>query len=560
MKAVEIVIGSILLTSGLAGPLTGAGDAGLFAGDVVGEAMFSEAEYEGGAWVETSEGALRMLGPVNASASAEQATVSVHRYRYVSQGVSVAGYSTHPGVKTESELSTATYTNVTVAVDGRSDGLVHVWPNDTGHEAWLQVALSPQDEAHVRASPATERVYAPDTAYSYQPNAPVVAFGHGQSHHGDVTLSEGVFDRFHASGGITIIVENALLAVEHAGGRETIDTDTQRPWTYNEDSIEETLEEGVVQEEVYASVTFPNGTFRTGFDERTQAAFLTNEPSVTVNGTVTFEAGRGELHAKEDRTLGNDTVQIAGNTTLALAALGSDDSFPVTAWSKPGATLEEPTIQAEFQGDADEVQVNGRSVEVPASPTVPDEVTLVSQLLGAFLLVWTLVKKVGPFAVALFNGNPLENRKRRRIFDLVKAQGMAYLREVERETGYPAATTAHHLSVLEKTGLLASIEHSRYRVFFIPSADFCRDEMERLAALADPTRRKLSQVIVEEGATTQTELAEQLGVHRSTVSRHLATLEEEGLVEHHGERDRRYEPRLLLRQWLERAFPDSGTG
>ena len=51
-----------------------------------------------------------------------------------------------------------------------------------------------------------------------------------------------------------------------------------------------------------------------------------------------------------------------------------------------------------------------------------------------------------------------------------------------------------------------------------------------LGALGDPTRRALLQAVAEQGPLTPTELAGPAGISRQAVSKHLAVLEQAGLV------------------------------
>jgi DNA-binding transcriptional ArsR family regulator len=51
-----------------------------------------------------------------------------------------------------------------------------------------------------------------------------------------------------------------------------------------------------------------------------------------------------------------------------------------------------------------------------------------------------------------------------------------------------------------------------------------------LAALADPTRRQLLDLLAEQGEVTATKLAERLPVSRQAVVKHLAVLDAAGLV------------------------------
>lgn len=61
------------------------------------------------------------------------------------------------------------------------------------------------------------------------------------------------------------------------------------------------------------------------------------------------------------------------------------------------------------------------------------------------------------------------------------------------------------------------------------------------AALADPRRREIIEMLVKEGAKTQTQLAEILPITRQGVSKHLGILGEAGLVTiHQRGRDKYY--------------------
>jgi DNA-binding transcriptional ArsR family regulator len=61
------------------------------------------------------------------------------------------------------------------------------------------------------------------------------------------------------------------------------------------------------------------------------------------------------------------------------------------------------------------------------------------------------------------------------------------------------------------------------------------------SALSDPTRREVIRRLSQEGPTTLGELAAELPVTRQAVSKHLAVLEEAGLVDASGDtRRRRY--------------------
>lgn len=62
------------------------------------------------------------------------------------------------------------------------------------------------------------------------------------------------------------------------------------------------------------------------------------------------------------------------------------------------------------------------------------------------------------------------------------------------------------------------------------------------AALADPTRREVMELLAR-GTTTATEIAAELPVSRQAVAKHLAVLQDAGLVEaQRAGRERRFSP------------------
>ncbi|MER7752135.1 metalloregulator ArsR/SmtB family transcription factor [Kitasatospora sp. NPDC097643] len=64
-----------------------------------------------------------------------------------------------------------------------------------------------------------------------------------------------------------------------------------------------------------------------------------------------------------------------------------------------------------------------------------------------------------------------------------------------------------------------------------------------LAALADPTRRRILDALASRGAATATTLAAELPITRQAVVKHLAVLDQAGLVTAHRiGREVRYEP------------------
>jgi DNA-binding transcriptional ArsR family regulator len=80
-------------------------------------------------------------------------------------------------------------------------------------------------------------------------------------------------------------------------------------------------------------------------------------------------------------------------------------------------------------------------------------------------------------------------------------------------------------------------------------------------ALADPTRRAVLRTLSESGPTTLSDLSRRLPISRQAVTKHLALLQDAGLVVGHGEvRGRRYEltpgPLVEAMGWIAGGWDD----
>jgi DNA-binding transcriptional ArsR family regulator len=64
------------------------------------------------------------------------------------------------------------------------------------------------------------------------------------------------------------------------------------------------------------------------------------------------------------------------------------------------------------------------------------------------------------------------------------------------------------------------------------------------AALADPTRRRMVQALLQDGSTSVPALTETLPITRQAIAKHIATLDHAGLIERSAERGREVRYRL----------------
>ncbi|WP_252700919.1 metalloregulator ArsR/SmtB family transcription factor [Natronosalvus vescus] len=124
------------------------------------------------------------------------------------------------------------------------------------------------------------------------------------------------------------------------------------------------------------------------------------------------------------------------------------------------------------------------------------------------------------------DSDPLENDRRKEIFDAVTAEPGLYLSEVSDHSDVPLSTVRHHVRILEEENIVTSIKVDGKRRYFPIDAD----DVELHAALAEPTRRRLLEELATLGQAPNGQLADALDRDPSTISHHLSKLEESGLV------------------------------
>lgn len=543
MRGVEVLVGGLLVAGGLFGPVAQTDPAGLPPGEVEGTAELKEVAFAGNTTVEAEDAALWTQGAVQATVETPQLSLTVYEYRKVGGWVAAGGYKVEAGYKTENETQRHAFQNATARIEGDGTGLLYARHNESLRASTFLLSLSQTPPTDLVVSPKSEEMEADDGTYDMLVPSPVIGFGHGESVWRDVDLTNVSFEELRATGGLDVVLENASVTVHHADGTDRYEI------TPGSDDGRIPSEPG--KPVTFAALTIQRGSLSVAFDG-TQSTMLTNEPRLSVNGTVKLDAREGQVRAEEEtETLRDDTLRVQGNTSLNLEAIGEEDgeSRPVS-FSLPNQTLGDPTLQGAFRSEADNVTLNGEPVEVSGDPVVRDEVSIIGQIVGALLLIWTVAKKVVPFTAALLSENPLDHPRREEIHDVLERQGVAHMRGIKRLTGIPLGSLSHHLRVLEEAGIVKSVEYSNYRAFFPSSRGLSEVTMERVAPLAHEVRREIGKVLLGRGCETQEAVAERVNRSQGTVSRHIRRLVDAGLVELTDEGNQRYTPTPLLREWL----------
>lgn len=118
---------------------------------------------------------------------------------------------------------------------------------------------------------------------------------------------------------------------------------------------------------------------------------------------------------------------------------------------------------------------------------------------------------------------------RKRIYEYVEAHSGSHLREIGRKCELPLGTALYHLDRLEAEGLLTVRRDGRYKRYF-PSQGLGRREKDLLSAFRHAVPRRVAAALLAQPAQTQRELCVAVGVSRSTLSFHVNSLIERGIL------------------------------
>lgn len=259
-------------------------------------------------------------------------------------------------------------------------------------------------------------------------------------------------------------------------------------------------------------------------------AIMTNEgPPSTARGCIVDVFGRKRL----DFTASFDAGQRreipldlpAGSYTFRMEAAGGYAAGTIgTGWCMSGVD------KVETRFDAERLMVGASSSGTCASSGF---------LIGGL----GLVASGGAFAIGKFPGlgafilysrlvkpRLLDHTVRDRLHDLVSREPGIHSRELGRALGVADGQVAHHLGILARERLLVSIGLPAFRHWFVPGR-YSRADMRAIAALRDPTRRALYDVVTANPGVTLAHAAGSVGVSKAAGSRAARALERVGIIE-----------------------------
>jgi predicted transcriptional regulator len=151
--------------------------------------------------------------------------------------------------------------------------------------------------------------------------------------------------------------------------------------------------------------------------------------------------------------------------------------------------------------------------------------------------------------------DPLELAIRRRLYAVVKEYPGIHVREAARQLGTSMALVEYHLALLRDHGLVSVVKEDRYARLYPTDAPAPRPaDREQVGLLRQRLPLRVTLTLLDDGPTKHKDLADALGLGKSTLSFHLRKLETAGLVQRDAEgRFAVREPARVLRLLL--AFP-----
>jgi DNA-binding transcriptional ArsR family regulator len=117
----------------------------------------------------------------------------------------------------------------------------------------------------------------------------------------------------------------------------------------------------------------------------------------------------------------------------------------------------------------------------------------------------------------------LELPNRRLIYDCIRDNPGAHLRQVARDSSTALGTVLYHLDYLTRAGMLVTVQDGRFRRFFVANT-LGREEKNHIVALQHRGARAIARLLLDREEAGQAELSEGAQMARSTLSYHLSRM------------------------------------
>lgn len=229
---------------------------------------------------------------------------------------------------------------------------------------------------------------------------------------------------------------------------------------------------------------------------------------------------RGEI----DGTLRLPRGDVAG--VPAELGPGGDATVALTGLTRFGELRLQPDNDhaAVMTGDADWTHIRiDEEAGLPVLGSVAMAATGLAALVGAVkLLLGLLTRRTAQDALA--------SPRRRELMERIDAHPGMSFRDIVRETGWISGTVRHHLSVLERTGVVERRPHKGTHRFFPAGST---KDWQQVVVLRNPEARQLWEWLTAYPGVSQKQIiaaTARWGWTRSTAQNRLKQLEEAGIV------------------------------
>lgn len=323
---------------------------------------------------------------------------------------------------------------------------------------------------------------------------------------------------------------NSSVITETTDQNDTVD-ETIDELDETADDLEETVDETTddVHGAVNETIDGVNGTDDTTnivLHERDQRWTTATVETVggADDGTGDAKPG-GRTSRNERRSKGQVTTDVPEiGTTANGYHTGSDTSSGETPGSRAGVGV---TIVSLLTITASAMTLTGSPgiATVSASVSSPSGRAAFRALRAGLHEPWKYAASVLRYS-PYDESDPLEHEHRRTVYQAITENPGVYLSELGESSDISLSTVRHHLQVLERENLIKSEKIRGKRRFYPVGAD----DTALVAALSDPAVRSLLETLADLGDARNDRLVEELERSPSTVSHHLSSLEEDGLI------------------------------
>lgn len=188
-------------------------------------------------------------------------------------------------------------------------------------------------------------------------------------------------------------------------------------------------------------------------------------------------------------------------------------------------------IEAPFRGVEGGAPARNAPTRGPATPApsfladVPPATTAAATTVGLFGFFHLLAALYSRFAPSEL----LDHERRGRVLALIRERPGIGPTDIGQALGTSWGVTVYHLERLEKGGLLTSQRVGHHRCYFLPGM-VPRDEQRNVGMFRGDTTRRVAALVAEKPGLTQSQVASELGLSASAMSKQVSRLEAAGML------------------------------